>query len=213
MLLDEYEQIPYKVLNYLGAEINYGGRVTDDKDVTLIKAILHIYMTPSILVDKHPFSQSGTYYSPEAGELSDYLNYIEQLPLNPAPEVFGLHDNAEITNSQNLTRVLLETILSVQPRTSKGAGMSREEKIEEIANFVQSHTPPEYNFEEIFTKYPTDYNESMNTVLVQEIVRYNRLLLIMKVSLINVKKALKGLVVMSEDLEKLSNSLYDNQVP
>jgi dynein heavy chain len=53
----------------------------------------------------------------------------------------------------------------------------------------------------------------MNTVLVQEIVRYNRLLLIMKVSLVNVKKALKGLVVMSEDLEKLSNSLYDNQVP
>jgi len=50
----------------------------------------------------------------------------------------------------------------------------------------------------------------MNTVLVQEIVRYNRLLLIMKVSLVNVKKALKGLVVMSEDLEKLSNSLYDN---
>ena len=34
------------------------------------------------------------------------------------------------------SRVLLETILSVQPRTSKGAGMSREEKIEEIANFV-----------------------------------------------------------------------------
>lgn len=35
----------------------------------------------------------------------------------------------------------------------------------------------------------------------------------MKISLINVKKALKGLVVMSEDLEKLANSLYDNQVP
>lgn len=40
MLLDEYDEIPYKVLNYLGAEINYGGRVTDDKDVRLIKAIL-----------------------------------------------------------------------------------------------------------------------------------------------------------------------------
>jgi dynein heavy chain len=34
------EEIPYKVINYLGSEINYGGRVTDDKDVRLIKNIL-----------------------------------------------------------------------------------------------------------------------------------------------------------------------------
>lgn len=40
MLLDEYDQIPWKVLNFLGAEINYGGRVTDDKDRILIKSIL-----------------------------------------------------------------------------------------------------------------------------------------------------------------------------
>jgi dynein heavy chain len=34
----------------------------------------------------------------------------------------------------------------------------------------------------------------------------------MRTSLFNLKKALKGQVVMSEDLEKLSNSIYDNQV-
>ncbi len=39
------------------------------------------------------------------------------------------------------------------------------------------------------------------------------MLQIMHISLINLKKALKGLVVMSEDLEKVCNSLYDNQVP
>ncbi len=46
MLLDEYASIPFKVLNYLGAEINYGGRVTDDKDVRLIKNILKKFITP-----------------------------------------------------------------------------------------------------------------------------------------------------------------------
>lgn len=49
MLLDEYDDIPYKVLNYLGSEINYGGRVTDDKDVRLITTILKGYITPGAL--------------------------------------------------------------------------------------------------------------------------------------------------------------------
>ena len=34
----------------------------------------------------------------------------------------------------------------------------------------------------------------------------------MKQTLVDVKKALKGLVVMSEELEKIANSLFDNQV-
>ena len=44
MLLDEYNDIPYKVLNFLGSEINYGGRVTDDKDVRLITTIIKVYL-------------------------------------------------------------------------------------------------------------------------------------------------------------------------
>ena len=31
MYLDEQPVVPFKTLNYLIAEINYGGRVTDDK--------------------------------------------------------------------------------------------------------------------------------------------------------------------------------------
>lgn len=49
LLLDEYEDIPYKVINFLGAEINYGGRVTDDKDKRLINTILSIYINPHVL--------------------------------------------------------------------------------------------------------------------------------------------------------------------
>ena len=36
---------------------------------------------------------------------ADYLNYIDKLP-QASPEVFGLHDNAEITNSQKQHHIL-----------------------------------------------------------------------------------------------------------
>lgn len=46
MHVDEQPVIPYKALNVIIAEINYGGRVTDDKDMRLIKALLLSYISP-----------------------------------------------------------------------------------------------------------------------------------------------------------------------
>jgi len=97
IFIEEYELVPFKVLNYVGAEINYGGRVTDDKDVRLIKCILSRFINPGILETDYKFSKSGIYRSIEPGEKEDYLDYIRDLPLNPQPEAFGLHNNAEIT--------------------------------------------------------------------------------------------------------------------
>jgi len=51
------------------------------------------------LTEGHKFSASGIYYSPPPGDKEDYLDYIKTLPLNPDPEAFGLHDNAQITTS------------------------------------------------------------------------------------------------------------------
>jgi len=213
IFIEEYDIIPYKVLNYIGAEINYGGRVTDDKDKILIETILRTYICNGILDDYFKFSESGTYYSPPVGEKEDYLDYIKSLPLNPSPEAFGLHDNAEITTAQGTTRDLLETILMMQPRASAGKGKTREEAIGEMAAYLQTRTPAPFDLESVGKQYPTLYKESMNTVLFQECVRYNRLLVAMAISLVDVQKALKGEVVMSEELEKMSDSIFDNMVP
>lgn len=53
----------------------------------------------------------------------------------------------------------------------------------------------------------------MNTVLVQELIRYNRLICLVIESLETVKRALKGIIAMSDELESLFNNLFDNKVP
>ena len=57
------------------------------------------------------------------------------------------------------------------------------------------------------------YEESMNTVLTQEVIRYNKLLTAIRSSLNEMLKALKGLVVMSQALETMVDSLFKNAVP
>jgi dynein heavy chain len=53
----------------------------------------------------------------------------------------------------------------------------------------------------------------MNTVLVQEVIRYQKLLKEINSSLKNLIKALKGEVVMSEMLDSLATSLSNNAIP
>lgn len=210
IFIEEYELVPYKVLNYIGAEINYGGRVTDDKDVRLIKTILETYMNEDMLTVGHKLSTSGLYYCIAPGEKDDYIEYIRSLPLNPKPEAFGLHNNAEITTSQIMTQNLLDSMIAMQPKTSAGKGKSREEIIGDQCKFLHSKSPQPFDLDFIQKKYPTSYEESMNTVLLQECVRYNKLLKDMQVQLPLIQRALLGEVTMSEELEKMATAIFDN---
>jgi len=97
MFLTEQPDVPYQALNYLVAEVNYGGRVTDDKDVRLIKSLLKKYFCPDILQDNYKLSNLDIYFAPPECSLNDAKNYIEGLPLEDDPEIFGLHSNANIT--------------------------------------------------------------------------------------------------------------------
>lgn len=101
--LDHYDEIPYEALQYMVAEANYGGRVTDPQDRRCIKMILaDFYCSDVVKIDKHKLSESGQYIVPEDGMKEDYISYIEErMPINELTEIFGMHDNAEITSAIN----------------------------------------------------------------------------------------------------------------
>ncbi|XP_076985171.1 dynein axonemal heavy chain 1 isoform X3 [Tamandua tetradactyla] len=214
MFLDEYADIPYKVLKYTAGEINYGGRVTDDWDRRCVMNILEDFYSPAVLSPEHSYSASGVYHQIQPTyDLNGYISYIKGLPLNDMPEIFGLHDNANITFAQNETFALLGAIIQLQPKSSSVGGQSREEIVEDMAQDILLKVPEPTNLQRVMVKYPVLYEESMNTVLVQEVIRYNRLLQVITQTLRDLLKALKGLVVMSSQLELMAASLYNNTVP
>ena len=60
-------------------------------------------------------------------QLENYKSYIEDnLPLNDRAEVFGLHENAELTSAIKDTNTLLDSVLNLLPRTNLDQAESTE---------------------------------------------------------------------------------------
>ena len=234
MFLNLYEEIPYKALNYCFGRCNYGGRVTDDKDETTLSVILRSYFNPNIAEDNMQLSASGSWTIPNERSYDEYVDFIDKLPIEVAPEVFGMHENANMTKDQNATTQLFNSILLTQKGGGGGSGTAGDEdekqgadgdaeKKEEvksqddvsfdIAEATYSKIPQMFDMELAELKYPVTWDQSMNTVLCQELERFNKLNGVIKESLDSFMKAVKGIVVMSSELEKLGVSLYYSKIP
>jgi dynein heavy chain len=207
------DPVPYEALRYLGGQCNYGGRVTDDKDRRLLGSILEGFYCDEIQLDDYKFSESGTYYAPPKTDIEGYRDYIKQLPFSEGPEVFGLHDNANISAANGETQLLLSTALSLLPRDQGGGGESWDDQLRGLASGIEGKMPKVFDTERAEIDFPTKYEDSMNTVITQELARFNTLIVRIAETLKEVQKALKGLVVMSGELEAMGNSMVTGQVP
>ncbi|XP_035261919.1 dynein heavy chain 3, axonemal [Anguilla anguilla] len=214
MFLDEYKDVPLEALSYLTGECNYGGRVTDDKDRRLLLSLLSIFYNRDLMMqDGYRLSEGDVYYVPLHGPYETYIDYIRNLPISADPGVFGLHSNADITKDNQETNQLLSGVLLTLPRQSGGGAKSPQEIVDELAADILSKLPADFDILMVIEKYPVVYEESMNTVLRQELIRFNRLTQVVRSSLVNIGKALKGQVVMSAELENVFNSMLVGKVP
>ncbi|KAJ3342735.1 Dynein heavy chain 7, axonemal [Gonapodya sp. JEL0774] len=212
--LSEYNEVPFEALQYLTGECNYGGRITDDKDRRLATSLLSEYYNPDVLKDQHMFDPSGTYTMPQDSSHGGVIQYLQGLPLESRPEVFHLHDNAEISKNNLETEMFLSAILTTQEQVGGGGqGKSRDQLLTEISTEMLQKLPSNFDAAKVSQKYPLSYQESMNTVLLQEVIRFNRLIDIIRESLKNIQKAVKGLVVMSAELDEVASSFLVGKIP
>ncbi len=152
---------------------------------------------------------------PKDGTLRNYGEFVNMMPNNDHPEAFGQHPNGDIASQIKETRLLFDTLLSLQPQvsgSSKANKKSTEEEVMELSSKVLDSLPQKIDLENTIRIFSED-NSPLKIVLMQEIERYNILLDEIKQSLIGLQKGIQGLVVMSADLEEIFKCIYEARVP
>ncbi|EFJ08553.1 hypothetical protein SELMODRAFT_185288 [Selaginella moellendorffii] len=212
--LDEYEITPFDALKFLISEANYGGRVTDELDRRVLASYLNqFYCEEALANQNYQLSSIPVYHIPDDGTLQSHKEFIQTLPTVDKPEAFGQHGNADIASQLAASKIVLETITSLQPRvaTSKG-GLSTEEMVGNVLADLIQQIPEPFDLADIQAQKAHDPS-ALHTVLFQELERYNILLKNMRESCLTLEKAVQGLVSMSPDLELMFNALAEARVP
>ncbi|KAG2377570.1 hypothetical protein C9374_009086 [Naegleria lovaniensis] len=225
---NDIKKIQWNTIRYMICDVQYGGRVTDAYDSILLSKYGNKFY------GQHVFSKDFTFYCdrekqkvyeiPEKAKIDDYRKYIhETLPLFDPPEVFGLHQNAEIVHNEQKTNFVLSTIQGIQPKESAaGSGETREDIVLKDVKSYLEKIPEEYDSKELkkyFKKIENSKKDSggannpMVIFLKQEIDRMKIVLKLVRRHLQDLKLAIAGTIVMSAELQNIFDSLYDAKVP
>ncbi|TYZ58010.1 hypothetical protein PybrP1_003505 [[Pythium] brassicae (nom. inval.)] len=226
LYLEEQDAVPYVTLNVMVADVSYGGRITDRWDKRTNSSIMRKLFCKEVMDDAYRFTSSETYLAPPEGSLAAVREYVGSLPTADAPDIFGLHANADITFQQKETGQLLGTILRMLGGDGGGSGgdsgggaaaQSSDSVVMEMVVSIQERMPDFFSeargHASTFQTAAGGSRNSLGVFLSQEMIRFNALIRVMKQTLEMLKRAIKGLVVMSGPLEKMYSGFLVQQVP
>ncbi|GAA55986.1 dynein heavy chain 5 axonemal [Clonorchis sinensis] len=211
--LNANKGIDWKCVRYMLGEIQYGGRVTDDFDKRLLVTYCKRWFQESLFNPDFMFATEIP--MPPVMKLQDTLGWINELPPTHSPNVFGLHENANIVYQSKRVKTILDCILNIQPKdASAGAGETREDVVLRMADDMLSKLPPDYvPFEVSERLAELGALQPMNIFLRQELERIQRLLSLVRTCLTELRLAIDGTIVMSESLREALDFMYDARIP
>lgn len=197
---DSGEEIPWSALQYITGDVLYGGRVTDQWDLRCLSSIIKRYYAPAAVLSAKVPTSPG-----------------QAIDVSEGPEVFGMDDMAEKVYQRQEAGRILHTLGLMQSGASLHVrAISQNDTVAALAAEMLSSLPPlPTNLEDFHSSLRND-NAPSDTLVIflrQEVSRYDRLLGAIRTSLSELVRAIKGLAVMSRELEETYYSLLSHTVP
>ena len=218
--------ISWPTFQYMVAEAQYGGKITDSLDRRLFKCYTQVWLNASTCQEGFSFNpkvpifkipDNFMYRVESHDSISAYHNYIKSFPEIDSPEVFGLHPNADLTFRVKEVTALFATLGETQPKGggTGGEGMSREEIVSEKAAEILSRMPEKYVEEEYKAKINKlgGLSIPLNIFLYQEIQRLQNVISKVGYTLRQLRLAISGEVVMTDALQQCLEAVYEAKVP
>ncbi|XP_017847923.1 dynein heavy chain 10, axonemal [Drosophila busckii] len=213
------DKVPWNSLKYLIGEVMYGGRVIDDFDRRITNCYMNEYMGDFLFDVFQTFhfyeDENVDYCLPDKETVlkEDYIAHIDKLPLVNKPDVFGLHPNAEIGYYTMAARNIWISLIELQPQTGEGTGgISRDDFIDSVAAGILKKLPPAFETWRIRKQVQMSLSPT-GVVLLQELDRFNLLVVRIKKTLELLRKAIAGEIGMDTVLDNIANSLFNGLLP
>lgn len=219
--------ISWPTLQYMIMEAQYGGKITDTLDRRLFKTYTQFWIKPDTITENFSFNPKAPIYKIQDNwvyrcenfeNISQYHEYIKKFPEVDSPEIFGLHPNADLTFRVKEVTALFNTLGETQPKGGGGGGggKSREEIVNEKAEELLGRMPEQYVEEEFKSRIVNrlgGLSIPLNIYLFQEIQRLQAVIAKVSFMLKQLKLAINGEVVMSEELSSCLDAISDAKPP
>eukprot|EP00930_Biecheleria_cincta_P050644 TRINITY_DN3582_c0_g1_i1.p1 TRINITY_DN3582_c0_g1~~TRINITY_DN3582_c0_g1_i1.p1 ORF type:complete len:2677 (-),score=555.77 TRINITY_DN3582_c0_g1_i1:255-8135(-) len=219
--------LSWVTVQYMVAEAQYGGRITDDLDRELFGTYCSKWFCDDIWKASFTFNNYQADYNykiPEGLEIQQFKDAIDTIPAVDSPNIFGLHTNADLTYRLKEASEMITTIIETQPKDSGGSGgKSTDDIVKETCVDLLGKMPPDF-IEEIFRASITKlkgppgtpdkgFAAPLNIFLFQELQRLQNIIAIVRTNLKSIAAAIDGTVVMTTELMEDLGFIFDGRVP
>uniref|UniRef100_A0A8D1UZT8 AAA+ ATPase domain-containing protein n=1 Tax=Sus scrofa TaxID=9823 RepID=A0A8D1UZT8_PIG len=196
--LSAWPSVPWQTLRYLLGEVVYGGRVTDSWDRRCLNTLLYKFCNPTMLKDDFSFSTDefpcpGLDPPGVHGSVSHSLDFFRS----------GEQSDDKLV-MEILADMLTRLPLSVEKEESAGTpGTLKCVMFSPIWESVCKN----------LKGYDPFIHCVLLTFLIQEIERFDKLLCVVHKSLKDLQLAVKGEIILNQELEEIYHSFLSTRVP